>query len=113
MVNDDLELRRSQNLRQYAITQALARLDTEHPGARPEAIVVSVCAYEEEGNIAGVLEKMPTSINGEPYTVLVVVDGGEDRTAEIARAHQLSLLETLGVFEPAGLRRRIQPLTLP
>jgi len=33
-----------------------------------------------------VLEKMPTSINGEPYTVLVVVDGGEDRTAEIARS---------------------------
>ena len=86
MVNDDLELRRSQNLRQYAITQALGRLESEHPGATPEAIVVSVCAYEEEGNIGGVLEKMPTSINGEPYTVLVVVDGGEDRTAEIARS---------------------------
>jgi len=35
MVNDDLELRRSQNLRQYAIAQALARLDTERPGAKP------------------------------------------------------------------------------
>jgi glycosyltransferase involved in cell wall biosynthesis len=86
VVNDDLELRRAQNLRQYAIKQALDRLETEHPGVKPEAIVVSVCAYEEEGNIAGVLEKMPTSINGEPYTVVVVVDGGEDRTAEIARS---------------------------
>ena len=86
MVNDDLEVRRSSRLRAYAIEQSLARLETEHPNFKPEAIVVSVCAFEEEGNIAGVLEKMPTSINGEPYTILVVVDGGEDRTAEIARS---------------------------
>jgi len=37
--------------------------------------VASVCAYEEEGNIAHVLEKMPVSVNGEPYTTVVVVDG--------------------------------------
>ena len=86
MVNDDLEARRASRLRAYAIEQALARLETEHPGFKPESIVASICAYEEEGNIAGVLEKMPTSINGEPYTTLVVVDGGEDRTAEIARS---------------------------
>ena len=86
MVNDDLEQRRSSRLRAYAIAQALARLETERPGFAPESIVASICAYEEEGNIAHVLEKMPTSVNGEPYTTLVVVDGGEDRTAEIARS---------------------------
>ena len=86
MVNDDLETRRSASLRTYAIEQALARLETEHPGFQPESVVATICAYEEEGNIAGVLEKMPTSINGELYTTLVVVDGGEDRTAEIARS---------------------------
>ena len=86
MVNDDLEQRRSQDLRQYAIAQALARLDTERPGFEPEAIVAAICAYEEEGNIAGVLEKMPASIDGAAYTTLVVVDGGEDATASIARS---------------------------
>lgn len=86
MVNDDLEQGRSTRLRAYAITQALARLETEQPGFIPEAIVASICAYEEEGNIAHVLEKMPASVNGEPYTTLVVVDGGDDRTAEIARS---------------------------
>jgi len=48
MVNDDLEQRRSTRLRAYAIAQALARLETERPGFTPEAIVASVCAYEEE-----------------------------------------------------------------
>jgi glycosyltransferase involved in cell wall biosynthesis len=86
MVNDDLEQRRSQDLRQYAIAQALARLATERPGFEPEAIVAAICAYEEEGNIAGVLEKMPASIDGAAYTTLVVVDGGEDATASIARS---------------------------
>ena len=86
MVNDDLEQRRSTSLRAYAIEQALRRLETEHPNFAPEPIVAAICAYEEEGNIAGVLEKMPSSVNGEPYTTLVVVDGGDDRTAEIARS---------------------------
>ena len=86
MVNDDLEQRRSAHLRQYAIEQALARLRTERPDFVPEKIVAAICAYEEEGNIAGVLEKMPASLDGRAYTTLVVVDGGEDRTAEIARS---------------------------
>ena len=86
MVNDDLELRRSRRLRQYAIEQALARLATERPGYEPESIVAAICAYEEEGNIGGVLEKMPVSLDGLAYTTLVVVDGGDDRTAEIARS---------------------------
>jgi glycosyltransferase involved in cell wall biosynthesis len=82
----DLEKRRGSRLRAYAIEQALARLDHEHSGFHPEEIVASICAYEEEGNIGGVLEKMPTSVDGLPYTTLVVVDGGDDRTAEIARS---------------------------
>jgi hypothetical protein len=72
MVNDDLEQRRSARLRGYAIEQALARLATERPGFTPEGIVAAICAYEEEGNIGGVLEKMPGSIDGQPYTTSVV-----------------------------------------
>ena len=86
MTKDDLEGRRNTRLRAYAIEQALARLESERPGFKPEDIVASICAYEEEGNIGEVLAKMPKDINGLPYTTLVVVDGGDDRTAEIARS---------------------------
>lgn len=86
MATTDLEKRRVNRLRTYAIEQALAALEHERPGFQPEAIVASICAYEEQGNIGTVLEKMPDSIDGAPYTTLVVVDGGDDRTAEIARS---------------------------
>jgi glycosyltransferase involved in cell wall biosynthesis len=87
MAKSDLEKRRTTRLRAYAIEQALARLESDRPGFTPEAIVASICAYEEEGNIGGVLDKMPADINGQPYTTLVVVDGGDDKTAEIARSY--------------------------
>jgi glycosyltransferase involved in cell wall biosynthesis len=86
MSSQDLEKRRITRLRGYAIDQAMTRFDAEYPEFHPEAIVASICAYEEEGNIGDVLKKMPDTINGEAYTTLVVVDGGEDRTAEIARS---------------------------
>jgi glycosyltransferase involved in cell wall biosynthesis len=87
MAATNLERSRVARLRTYAIDQAMTRLDTEHPGFTPEKIVASICAYEEEGNIGGVLDKMPADINGDPYTTLVVVDGGGDKTAEIARTY--------------------------
>jgi len=84
----DLEKRRLAGLRKYAIAQATQRFNTEYPGFRPEEIVVLFCAYEEEGNIGHVLSKMPSSIDGRPYTTLVVVDGGDDATAEISRSYE-------------------------
>lgn len=87
MSNVDLESRRLAGLRRYAISQALERLNEERPGFKPEPLVVLICAYEEEGNIGFVLDKMPGEVNGEPYTTLVVVDGGTDRTAEICRSY--------------------------
>jgi glycosyltransferase involved in cell wall biosynthesis len=62
------------------------RYSADYPGFKPEDTVASICAYEEEGNIGDVLAKMPATIEGDAYTTLVVVDGGEDRTAEIARS---------------------------
>ena len=85
MSSDDLEKRRLARLRAFAITQALDRFSEDYPGFKPEETVASICAYEEEGNIGDVLAKMPSTIEGDAYTTLVVVDGGEDRTAEIAR----------------------------
>jgi len=85
MSSDDLEKRRLSRLRTFAIAQAMERFDADYPGFKPEDTVASICAYEEEGNIGDVLAKMPVTIEGDAYTTLVVVDGGEDRTSEIAR----------------------------
>lgn len=86
MSSQDLEKRRITRLRAYAIDQAMTRFNSEYPDFHPDAVVASICAYEEEGNIGDVLKRMPDTINGEAYTTLVVVDGGEDRTAEVARS---------------------------
>jgi glycosyltransferase involved in cell wall biosynthesis len=87
MATVDLEKRRLSGLRAYAIRQALDGLEAQRPHFVPEPIVVLFAAYEEEGNIGHVLDKMPADINGEPFTTVVVVDGGTDRTAEICRSY--------------------------
>jgi glycosyltransferase involved in cell wall biosynthesis len=87
MAATDLEKRRLSRLRAYAVDQALRRLQAERPGFVPHPIVASICAYEEEGAIGTVLDKMPADIDGQAYTTLVVVDGGDDKTAEICRSY--------------------------
>lgn len=87
MAATNLEKSRASRLRAYAIDQALTRFAADHPAFTPQSIVASICAYEEEGNIGAVLDKMPATVLGQPYTTLVVVDGGDDKTAEIARTY--------------------------
>jgi glycosyltransferase involved in cell wall biosynthesis len=87
MATVDLERRRLAGLRRYAIAQAMDRLNNEQPDLRTEPTVALFCAYEEEGNIGLVLDKMPSDVGGQPYTTVVVVDGGTDRTAEICRSY--------------------------
>src|ERR1035438_1471039 len=87
MLSDSLSKNRIVRLRAMVIAQSLARLKREHPKFTPQSIVASICAYEEEGNIGGVLDKMPNAIDGHPHTILVVVDGGDDKTSEIARSY--------------------------
>jgi glycosyltransferase involved in cell wall biosynthesis len=86
MTNLDLEKRRLTRLRGFAIAQAMDRFNADYPDFRPDETVASICAYEEGGNIGDVLAKMPADIDGKGFTILVVVDGGDDRTAEIARS---------------------------
>jgi glycosyltransferase involved in cell wall biosynthesis len=49
-------------------------------------LVVVIAAYNEAGGIGSVLANMPKTCAGLPVDVLVVVDGAEDDTAEIAAA---------------------------
>ena len=87
MATVDLEKRRLHGLRTYAINQSLTRLHDERPGFAPQDTVVLFAAYEEEGNIGHVLDKMPPDLNGLAYTTVVVVDGGTDKTADVCRTY--------------------------
>jgi glycosyltransferase involved in cell wall biosynthesis len=80
----DLETRRLAALREHVVAQALAEAEQRLGELSLEEAVVLVCAYEEEGAIGDVLAKIPDTACGRPLTTLVIVDGGEDRTAEIA-----------------------------
>lgn len=65
----------------------LGRQDFErrHADLKLTPVAALVCAYEEEGNIGDVLARMPATACGLEVTPVVVVDGGEDGTAEEAR----------------------------
>ena len=93
----DLEARRYGNLEAFAISQAMKRFDTDYPSIEAREVVALITAYEEEDNIGAVLEKLPELVHGQPYHCLVVVDGGADKTAEIARAFSNVLVIDLPV----------------
>ncbi len=80
----DLEHRRLAALREHVVNEAMADLERRHGEAQLHEAVVLVCAYEEEGAIGDVLAKIPETACGLDLSVVVVVDGGSDRTAEIA-----------------------------
>jgi len=83
--SNDLESRRLAKLRAHVIEEALEDAQARMGDVRLSEAVVLVCAYEEEGAIGDVLAGIPESACGLKLTTLVVVDGGEDSTAEIAR----------------------------
>jgi hypothetical protein len=50
-------------------------------------VVVLIAAYQEERGIGPVVDSVPAECAGLGVATLVVVDGGGDRTAEVAREH--------------------------
>jgi glycosyltransferase involved in cell wall biosynthesis len=80
----DLESRRLAALRAHVVQEAMTAAEARLGEVQLHDAVVLVCAYEEEGAIGDVLAKIPDTACGQPLTTLVIVDGGEDRTAEIA-----------------------------
>ncbi len=48
-------------------------------------VVGLICAYEEEDNIGAVLAAMPEEACGLAVTTLVIVDGGSDKTDQVAK----------------------------
>lgn len=81
------------------IEASRGEFDARYPGLKLSPVVALICAFEEEANIGAVLDAVPEEACGLAVTTLVVVDGGTDRTAEIARgSHAVAfvLAENLG-----------------
>nr|WP_239063158.1 glycosyltransferase family 2 protein [Streptomyces sp. SID13031] len=68
-------------------SEALDDFRARHGEPAFAPLVVVIAAYNEAGGIGPVLANMPKTCAGLPVDVLVVVDGAEDNTAEIAAAH--------------------------
>ncbi len=58
--------------------------DERYPGLKLSPVVGLICAYEEEANIGAVLAAMPAEACGLALSTLVVVDGGNDGTDQVA-----------------------------
>jgi glycosyltransferase involved in cell wall biosynthesis len=58
--------------------------DQRYPQLKLSPAVGLICAYQEEANIGAVLAAMPAEACGVPVSTLVIVDGGGDRTVEVA-----------------------------
>jgi hypothetical protein len=56
-----------------------------------DRVAIVIPAYNEEDNIAHVLERIPSSVCGLDTAVLVMDDGSRDRTGEIAREHDAAV----------------------
>jgi len=81
---DSRSARRSDRLISYVLDQARADFAQRYPNAHFGPVVALVAAYDEEDNIGAVLKAMPTLVHDLEVSTLVVVDGGSDRTAEVA-----------------------------
>ena len=58
-----------------------------YPARFADRIAVVIPAYNEEDNIAHVLERIPAEVCGIETAVVVVDDGSRDATGDLARAH--------------------------
>jgi len=67
------------------IQESRREFDARHPDLKLSPVVGLVCAFEEEANIRAVLEAMPDEACGLAVTTLVVVDGGRDKTDQVAK----------------------------
>jgi glycosyltransferase involved in cell wall biosynthesis len=81
---DSRSRRRNAELARYVVSQARADFDARYGDVRFGPVVAIIAAYEEEQNLGDVLKAMPTLIDDNEVSTLVVVDGGRDNTAQVS-----------------------------
>jgi glycosyltransferase involved in cell wall biosynthesis len=81
---DSRERRRTAELTRFVARQARAEFEARYPQLSFGPVVAVIAAYEEGQNIGDVLKSMPAFIGDLEVTTLVMVDGGNDDTAQVA-----------------------------
>jgi glycosyltransferase involved in cell wall biosynthesis len=66
------------------IAESRRGFDERYPDLKLSPAVGLICAYEEADNIGAVLAAMPAEACGLAVTTLVIVDGGNDETEQVA-----------------------------
>jgi len=66
----------------------------ERAEGHPGEVLIVVPAYDEEGGIQGVLRRIPAKVLGHEVKTVVVDDGSNDATAEIAWAEGVPVVTT-------------------
>ncbi|MEI6453648.1 MAG: glycosyltransferase family 2 protein [Actinomycetes bacterium] len=87
MANQPIHTTKGQALPLDVLEAGMSTFAGEYPNIKVERIAALICAYEEEENIGAVLDAMPAEAAGIPIMTIVVVDGGSDQTAVVARTH--------------------------
>jgi hypothetical protein len=84
------------------------RFDWDRAGSLPDGprLITVSPAYNEAMNVAGVIKAMPQMVEGYTVIPLVVSDGSEDRTAEVARDAG-ALVAELPIRRGGGLALRV------
>ena len=76
---------RNAELIRHVHDEARDDFEARYPAVQLGPVVALIAAYEEEHNIGDVLKAMPAFVDDLEVTTLVVVDGGTDATAQVAR----------------------------
>ncbi len=82
---DSRERRRRGQLVRFAVDHARQDFEERYGDVRFGPVVALVAAFEEEQNIGAVLKAMPILVGDLEVSTLVVVDGGGDNTAQVAK----------------------------
>jgi hypothetical protein len=81
--------KRSRGLEFDLALDSAASRDFSDRYAEPDlgAVCVVIAAYREASTLGSVLDAMPETAQGLPLAILVIDDGSDDGTAEVAEAH--------------------------
>ncbi|MCX6512567.1 MAG: glycosyltransferase family 2 protein [Actinobacteria bacterium] len=117
MANQPIHSIRGQSVPADVLEAGLSSFALEYPAIEPARIAALICAFEEEANIGAVLDAMPADAGGIPMMTIVVVDGGSDQTAAVARTHGMQLgieiivtLDADGQNDPAEIPALLEPI---
>ena len=90
-----------------AVTSAaLQAFAGAYPDLKLQPLVIVIAAYNEADNIGAVLDEVPQQIADVPVTLLVIDDGSNDNTTDVAQRHG-ALVCTLAVNRGHGVALRL------